>query len=451
MSDRALLQIIASGGRCGAPTVHRGTRPVPGIIEIAAAGRGGAPRAWDTAPKPGSCAIRCTLAFAIPLVWPTIPPLTDVPSHLARYHIAVDGVLRSAAFDYRQAADRESRRRPGGRPVRAAARGRAGGEARHPADPGADRSTGMLAAARAAHGRQSPPTALLALPLSARLAVSAGLRQLLPGDGARVLAARRVDRAERERPRLRAGLAVPASWVIWVSHSFALGTGGADGVRGRGGAQAAARRIVATRGGRGGAPCARARHPGAGDARDGRDRRGKLDRVQLGGQARLRSRRRCAITGWRSISPRCWLLAGVLIFAAMHRGLRFEASAGDSGGAGDRGVPRTRPACSSGRRSPTRGSRQYALALAHARHRGRRADPSPRARAPAIGGRERSSSVRLTNGDRQPVARLRGVRARTGGAARHSPRRVGLCTGAPRLRGGLGRPAAATICPRPRS
>lgn len=30
------------------------------------------------------------LASAIPLLWPAIPPLVDLPGHLGRYHVAID-------------------------------------------------------------------------------------------------------------------------------------------------------------------------------------------------------------------------------------------------------------------------------------------------------------------------------------------------------------------------
>ena len=169
-----------------------------------------------------STAFLLALAFAIPLVWPAIPPLTDVPSHLARYHIALDGVLRDA-FDYRW-------RLIGNLGVDLAV---------VPLAPllGVERAGklvillipvltagGMLAAARAAHGR-TPPTALFALPLALGWPFQLGFVNFCLGmalafwllAGWALLA---------DRPRLRAGLAIPASWAIWIAHSFAWGLTG---------------------------------------------------------------------------------------------------------------------------------------------------------------------------------------------------------------------------------
>jgi hypothetical protein len=169
-----------------------------------------------------STAFLLALAFAIPLVWPAIPPLSDVPSHLARYHIALDGLLRDA-FDYRW-------RLIGNLGVDLAV---------VPLAPvlGVERAGklvilmipvltagGMLAAARAAH-RRMPPTALFALPLALGWPFQLGFVNFCLGmalafwllAGWTLLA---------DRPRLRATLAAPASWAIWIAHSFAWGLAG---------------------------------------------------------------------------------------------------------------------------------------------------------------------------------------------------------------------------------
>jgi hypothetical protein len=170
---------------------------------------------WDRR----SILLLLALAFAIPLLWPAIPPLTDVPSHLARYHLALDGVLRDA-FDYRW-------RLIGNLGVDLAV---------VPLAPllGVERAGklvillipvltagGMLAAARAAHGR-TPPTALFALPLALGWPFQLGFVNFCLGMAlAFWLLAGWI--ALSDQPRLRAGLAIPASWTIWIAHSFAWG------------------------------------------------------------------------------------------------------------------------------------------------------------------------------------------------------------------------------------
>lgn len=161
------------------------------------------------------------LAFAIPLVWPAIPPLVDAPGHIARYHIAFDrppALMRVFAYHWRLI-------------------GNLGVDlAVIPLAPllGVERAAklvillipaltagGMLAVARAAHGRV-PPTALFALPLALGWPFQFGFVNYCLGMAlAFWLLAAWI--ALAERPRLRAAVALAGSWVIWTCHVFAWG------------------------------------------------------------------------------------------------------------------------------------------------------------------------------------------------------------------------------------
>ena len=161
--------------------------------------------------------------MGIPLLWPAIPPLLDLPGHLARYHVAIDGgrtASLAAAFAYHW-------RLIGNLGVDLAVM---------PLAPllGVERAAklvvwsipvltagGMLAVARVVHGRV-PPTALFALPLALAWPFQQGFVNfclamalafwVLAGWIALV-----------KRPLLRAALAVPASWIVWTAHSFGWG------------------------------------------------------------------------------------------------------------------------------------------------------------------------------------------------------------------------------------
>ena len=164
------------------------------------------------------------LAFAVPLAWPAIPPLTDAPGHMARYHIAIDRPAALArAFEYRWrlignlgvdllvipfawllGVERAAKLVIGLIPVLAAG--------------------GMLAAARTAHGRV-PPTALFALPLVLGWPFQFGFLNYSLGMAlAFWLLAGWILLAGRSL--LRLALAVPASWLLWTAHSFAWALAG---------------------------------------------------------------------------------------------------------------------------------------------------------------------------------------------------------------------------------
>lgn len=259
------------------------------------------------------------LAFALPLVWPAIPPLTDVPSHLARYHIAIDGVLRDA-FDYRW-------RLIGNLGVDLAV---------VPLAPllGVERAGklvillipvltvgGMLAAARAAHGR-TPPTALFALPLALGWPFQLGFVNFCLGMAlAFWLLAGWI--ALAERPRLRAALVVPASWTIWIAHGFAWGLAGLMAF----GAELALRR-------RRGASWPRAIGAAALHALGlatpalamlGTGATAAASSRGFSWSAKLASVETALRDHWLIFDlASLLLLAGVLLFAVRHRGLRFD-------------------------------------------------------------------------------------------------------------------------------
>lgn len=260
------------------------------------------------------------LAFAIPLLWPAIPPLTDVPSHLARYRIALD---RPAAlmrwFDHHW-------RLIGNLGVDLAV---------IPLAPllGVERAGklvvllipvltagGMLAAARAAHGRM-PPTAPFALPLALGWPFQLGFVNFcLAMALAFWLLAGWI--ALAGRPRLRAGLAVPASWAIWVAHSFAWGLAGLMAF----GAELALRRGRGERWARaaGGAALNSLALATPALAFLGTGATGAASSTGFSWMSKLASLETALRDHWLLLDlGSLLLLLGVLAFAARHRSLRF--------------------------------------------------------------------------------------------------------------------------------
>jgi hypothetical protein len=265
------------------------------------------------------------LACAIPLVWPAIPPLTDAPSHLARYHIALDRpAALAAAFGYHWSLI-----------------GNLGVDlAVVPLAPllGVERAGklvillipvlaagGMLAAARAAHGRV-PPTALFALPLVLGWPLQLGFVNFCLGMAlAFWLLAGWI--ALADRPRLRAALAVPASWLVWVAHAFTWGLAGLMAF----GAEVALRRSR-------GQPWPRAIAWAALHALAlatpvlamlGTDATAAASSSGFSWASKLASLTTALRDHWLPLDlASLLLLLAVLIFAATHRGLRFSAVLG---------------------------------------------------------------------------------------------------------------------------
>lgn len=171
-------------------------------------------------------AVLLALAFAVPLLWPEVPPLTDLPGHMARYHVALDGGATPAlarAFGYQWrlignlgvdlalmplgavfGVESATRIVVALIPVLTAA--------------------AMLVLSRVVHGRIAP-TALFALPLALCWPLQLGFVNFCLAM-ALVLWLIAGWIALAQRPGLRAAVAVPASWLVWIAHGFAWGLAG---------------------------------------------------------------------------------------------------------------------------------------------------------------------------------------------------------------------------------
>lgn len=181
---------------------------------------GGAARWWEGGPF----LLAIILSAAIPLLWPDVPPLTDLPGHMGRYRIQLDGAdapgLRFFGFGW-------------------ALIGNLGVDlllvplSRLLGLEGAVKLivmaippltvAGFLFVAREAHGRV-PPTALFAAPLAygyplhfgfVNFALSMAFAFLTFGLWLRL--------ARQGRLVLRAAIFVPLSLVLWVTHVFGWG------------------------------------------------------------------------------------------------------------------------------------------------------------------------------------------------------------------------------------
>jgi hypothetical protein len=169
------------------------------------------------------------LLSTVPLLWPDVPPLLDLPGHIGRYRVQLDGADSASlqsfyTFEWRLI-------------------GNLGIDLLvMPLAPilGLELSVklivtaipaltvaGFLWVAREVHGR-IPPTALLAVPFAynfpflfgfVNYALSMALAFLAFGLWLRL--------ARLGRTRLRAGLMVPISILLWVCHAFGWGTLGA--------------------------------------------------------------------------------------------------------------------------------------------------------------------------------------------------------------------------------
>ena len=165
------------------------------------------------------------LASAVPLLWPAIPPLVDLPGHMGRYAVqtglAGDPRLgRFYGFEWRLI-------------------GNLGVDllvqALHPLM-GVERATklivltippltalGFLLTGRAVQGRV-PPTALFALPLAYGFPFQFGFVNFALSMALAFLAfAAWLTLADRGRFGLRAALFLPASAIVWVCHVYGWG------------------------------------------------------------------------------------------------------------------------------------------------------------------------------------------------------------------------------------
>ncbi|MEG3165406.1 hypothetical protein U1701_12460 [Sphingomonas sp. PB2P19] len=169
--------------------------------------------------------VALALACAVPLLWPALPPLSDLPGHMARWHIAT--ALAGSAdlqryYDYHWALIPNL-----GMdllvPALAAILGL------EPATKVAViaipvmTAGGLLWMAREVHGRV-PPTALFALPLVYAWPFQFGFVNFALSQGLAFCAfALWVRLGRQERFAVRAAVFVPIACVLWIAHSFGWG------------------------------------------------------------------------------------------------------------------------------------------------------------------------------------------------------------------------------------
>ena len=170
-------------------------------------------------------AVGLALACAVPLLWPALPPLSDLPGHMGRWHIAMS--LHESGDLQRYYA------------YRWAVIPNLGMDLLVPALAtlfGLEFATklaviaipvltavGLLAMAREAHGRV-PPTALFALPLVYAWPFQFGFVNFALSQALAFCAfALWLRLGRQKRFGLRAALFVPIACVLWVAHSFGWG------------------------------------------------------------------------------------------------------------------------------------------------------------------------------------------------------------------------------------
>ena len=167
------------------------------------------------------------VASALPLFWPDVPPLLDLPGHMGRYRVQLElatspTLQQYYGFDWAligNLGDRPSRPAAG-----AADRARAGGEADHPADSAADRRRPALGrATRCTAGFRRPPCSRC--PFVYNYPFLFGFVNFALAMALALLAfALWLRLARLGRLRLRAALFVPISVILWVVHAFGWGT-----------------------------------------------------------------------------------------------------------------------------------------------------------------------------------------------------------------------------------
>ncbi|HYW16212.1 MAG TPA: hypothetical protein VE891_08665, partial [Allosphingosinicella sp.] len=181
------------------------------------------PRAWWEHP---AVVLAAVLACGVPLLWPGIPPLVDLPGHMGRYHVQMNidrSPLLQSFYDFEWALI-----------------GNLGVDllvvplaALIGLEPAVKLITilipvmtgaGFLWVAREVHGRV-PPTAYFALPLTYSYPFMFGFLNFALSMALAFLAfALWLRLARLGRLKLRAGLFVPISVLLWVCHAFGWGT-----------------------------------------------------------------------------------------------------------------------------------------------------------------------------------------------------------------------------------
>lgn len=181
------------------------------------------PRAWWEHP---AVVVAAVLACGVPLLWPGVPPLVDLPGHMGRYHVQMNiggsPLLQSFyAFEWALIGNLGVDLlvvpiaaliglEPAVKLITIAI----------PVMTGA----GFLWVAREVHGRV-PPTAYFALPLTYSFPFMFGFVNFALSMALAFLAfALWLRLARLGRLKLRAALFVPISILLWVCHAFGWGT-----------------------------------------------------------------------------------------------------------------------------------------------------------------------------------------------------------------------------------
>lgn len=181
------------------------------------------PRAWWEHP---ALVLAMVLACAVPLLWPDVPPLVDLPGHMGRYHVQLE-IGRSPAlaafYDFRWALI-------GNLGVDLLVMPLAWLIGLEPAVKliviaiPVMTAAGFLWVAREVHGR-IPPTAYFALPLTYSYPFIFGFVNFALSMALAFLAfALWLRLARLGRLKLRAALFVPISVLLWICHAFGWGT-----------------------------------------------------------------------------------------------------------------------------------------------------------------------------------------------------------------------------------
>lgn len=160
----------------------------------------------------------------VPLLWPALPPLTDLPGHVARWHIAVAeaGSPLSRYYDIRWTLIGNLGTDLLAIPL-AHLFGPLGAGKAIMLSIVALTGTAMLWLAHEAHGRV-PPTALLALPFVYGWPFQMGFANFVLAQGLAFAALALWLRLGRsEKLALRAGMFAPIALVLWLAHSAGWG------------------------------------------------------------------------------------------------------------------------------------------------------------------------------------------------------------------------------------
>ena len=168
------------------------------------------------------------LLSVLPLLWPDVPPLLDLPGHMGRYRVQLDLATSpdlQQFYGFQWAADRQSRRRPAGRRCSSPCSGSKLAVKLIVLDhPGADRRRPALGRPRGA--RPGAADRLVRGALRLQFPVPVRLRELRAGDGRWRCSPSPSGCGWRGSTslRMRAALFVPISLLIWVVHAFGWGT-----------------------------------------------------------------------------------------------------------------------------------------------------------------------------------------------------------------------------------